>query len=105
MIAIDTSTFTGTWQQLRQVAADFIRAIPQADEEALNAGLKCFNLHYLGLQTDSEIELHQAALLFAIVGRAFLQAEYALILAKAPHSHSVARIDRGIPKCGCGYIF
>lgn len=72
------ATFPCNWQQLKQVASDYIRAIPSADTEALQAGLECFNLHYLGLISTSEREEREAALLFNIVGREYLKAELAL---------------------------
>lgn len=75
------ATFNCNWQQLKQVAADFIRAAPTADTEELEAGLDCFNLHYLGLETSSAIELHQAAILFNIVGNEYHKAEFALLQA------------------------
>lgn len=75
--------FPCNWQQLKQVAADLVRALPDSDRAQVEAGLDCFNLHYLGLQTENPIEQHQAVLLFDIVNRAALVAELALTCYKS----------------------
>lgn len=77
------STFACNWAELRKVASDFLKAIPEANLEELDAGLKCFNLHYLGLTTQNPLETHQAAILFNLVGSSYLKAEHSILVALA----------------------
>ena len=62
------ATIQTTWPQLKQMAAEFFRALPDASEEEAEAGFKCLSLGYLGLDAN-DIEQHQAALLVKIAIR------------------------------------
>jgi hypothetical protein len=77
-------TFSCTYQELKQVAGDYIKAIPGATLEELDAGLKCVQLHYLGLKEDTpEHEIAGAAALLRIVSKEFMKAE--IVLAPWPN--------------------
>ena len=76
-----TTTFTCTYDELKKVSAEFIRAIPSANLEALDAGLKCFQLHCLGLSGAKPHEQAGAEALMRIVTRQYLEAEAALLAA------------------------
>lgn len=56
-----TPTIGCTYEQFRQMAGEFFRALPTANAEELDAGLKCLGLAYLGIQWgDSRLdEIHQ----------------------------------------------
>jgi len=72
-------TFSCTYPELRKVAGDFLKAIPTANLEELDAGLKCVQLHYLGLTEGlKDHELVGAAAVLRIVSREFFKAEMAL---------------------------
>lgn len=73
------ATFSCNWTELRKIASDFLKAIPNSNLEELDAGHKCFNLHYLGFTGQNDLETHQAVILFNIVGKAYLQAEHAIL--------------------------
>jgi hypothetical protein len=73
------TTFHCTYAGLRQIAGDFIRAIPAAQtREQLDAGLKCVQLHYLGMDTETPHEIAGADALMRIVSREYFDAESAL---------------------------
>jgi hypothetical protein len=61
-------TIGTTWPQLKQMAGEFFRALPEATDEEAEAGLKCLSLGYLGLEANA-LDQHQAELLMQIVGR------------------------------------
>lgn len=44
------STFVCTLEEFRRVVAEFTKAAPTADEQALENGIKCVNLHYFGIE-------------------------------------------------------
>jgi hypothetical protein len=75
------ATFECSYAELRKVAAEYIKAIPGANQEELEAGLKCFQLHYLGMQVQHDHEIAGASALFRIVSREYMNAELALALA------------------------
>lgn len=72
------ATFDCDYTTLRSVSGDFIKAIPTADSEQLEAGLACFQLHYLGLVPAAAHEVSGAAALFNIVSREYIKAAAAL---------------------------
>lgn len=70
------TTFTCDYAELRVVGGDFIKAVQnETDGEALAAGLRCFQLHYLGCQFKHDHEEAGALALFNIVNREYLKAE------------------------------
>lgn len=70
------ATFDCTYEQLKHMAVDYLRALPTlGDDEAENA-LKCFNLHYLGVQYEHPSEQVMAVALVKFVGKKYL--DYAL---------------------------
>ena len=75
------STFTCTWPELKQVAADFVRAAPTASQEELHAGHDCFIMHYLGMASSSQLENHQAVCLVSVVGKQYDKALLNLVTA------------------------
>jgi hypothetical protein len=78
------STFNCDYETFRQVAGDFIKAIPTTSLDELDAGLKCVQLHYLGLNDDvPEYQVAGAAAVLRIVSKEFFKAEFALT--KLPH--------------------
>jgi hypothetical protein len=75
------STFACNYAQFRQVSSDFLKTIPTigTDIDALDAGLKCVQLHYLGMDAAAEHEVAGAAALMRIVSVKYIEAEeYAL---------------------------
>lgn len=63
---------------LKRMAKEFLDALPTATPEEADAGLKCFNLAYLNLEAN-DLDRHQAAILFHLIGRRFLEREQALM--------------------------
>lgn len=45
-----TATFVCSLEQFKSVVAEFCKAAPTADADALDAGIKCVGLHYLGIE-------------------------------------------------------
>lgn len=72
------TTFTCTYPELRKVAGDFIKAIPGAGLDELDAGMKCVQLHFLGMEPTAGHEVAGAAALMRIVTREYLAAEVQL---------------------------
>jgi hypothetical protein len=72
------TTFTCTYPELKKVAGDFIRAIPGADLPALDAGLKCVQLHYMGMTASAEHETVGAVAVLKICSDQYIRAEAAL---------------------------
>jgi hypothetical protein len=74
------STFTCNFARLKEVGADFFKAVPtETDLDALEAGLKCFNLHYLACEYANPVEEASAVALFNLVSKAYLQAEQRIL--------------------------
>jgi hypothetical protein len=70
------STFTCDYAGLRTVGGDFIKAMrTETNLDSLEAGLKCFNLHYLGCVHAHDHEEAGSVALFNIVNREYLNAE------------------------------
>lgn len=74
------TSFECTYEQLKGHAAEFLKAIPTANLEELNAGMKCFNLFYLDAKYEQPHERPMAVSLLEYVQRQFLAAEKALYL-------------------------
>jgi hypothetical protein len=72
------ATFDCNYETLRSVAGEFIKAIPTANADELEAGMSCFQLHYLGLETEVDHERSGATALFHIISREYILAEAAL---------------------------
>jgi len=70
------STFPCTYAELKTVAGDFIKAIPSCESiGALDQGLKCVQLHYLGLTDPADHEVAGAAALMRILTDLYIRAE------------------------------
>ncbi len=69
------TTFVCDYAGLKTVAADFLKSIESANPESLEAGFKCFSLHYLGCEFSAPHEEAGAIALMRIVGRASIDAE------------------------------
>lgn len=69
------ATFECSYAELRKVSGEFIKAIPGANLEELEAGLKCVQLHYLGMRPQHDHEIAGAAALLRIVTREYMTAE------------------------------
>lgn len=66
---LDTAPSIGTtWPQLKQMAGEFFKALPELSDEEAENGFKCLSLGYLGLEA-SPLDTHQAELLMQIAGR------------------------------------
>lgn len=73
------STFECTYNQLRQLAGEYLKSIRETSPtlEELDAGFKCLGLHYLGMHAAHGHERAGAAALMRIVTREYLKAELA----------------------------
>lgn len=67
-----STTLNTTWPELKQMASEFFKALPDLNEEEAENGFKCLSLGYLGLVADP-IEEHQAALLIQIASTKFVE--------------------------------
>jgi len=76
------ATFPCTYAELRKLAGEYLKAIRESapDLDQLDAGLKCVQLHYLGMVPAHAHEVAGAAALLRIVSRHYMMAE-ALLLA------------------------
>lgn len=54
------TTLNPTWEEFKQMAAEFFQAADSANTEELAAGAKCVGLAYLGIQWDDKNPLHDA---------------------------------------------
>lgn len=50
------SNFTCTVEQLKKLAVELLKEMPSLDVDGLDNGVKCFNLHYLGVKYEHEYE-------------------------------------------------
>jgi hypothetical protein len=71
-------TFSCTYPELKKVAGDFIKAIPGASLPELDAGLKCVQLHYLGMDAAADYETAGAVAVLKICSDQYIRAEAAL---------------------------
>lgn len=71
------STFTCDYAKFREVSSDFLKTLSTngTEVEALDAGLKCVQLHYLGMEPRADHEVAGAAALMRIVSAKYLEAE------------------------------
>jgi hypothetical protein len=73
-------TFACNYARLREVAGELIGVMPaETDLDALEAGLKCFNLHYLACTFNHDHEEAGAIALMQIVNREYMQAEQRIL--------------------------
>lgn len=73
------TTFDCTYQELRKLSGEYVKAIPTATIEELDAGLRCVQLHYLGMKPAADHEIAGAAALLRIVSREYMKAELRLM--------------------------
>ena len=74
------TTFTCSYEELKKIAVEFLKAAPTLDLDELENGLKCFHLHYLGCQYQNKAEEAMAPGLFHYVGKKYFDAEFALMM-------------------------
>lgn len=70
------TTLSLTWPQLKEMASEFFRRLPDASEEEAEAGLKCLQLGYMGMQ-GSDLEHHQAGMLVQMASSKVAESELA----------------------------
>ena len=73
------STFQCNYATLKQVAGDYIKALPNATFEEMEAGMKCVGLHFLGFEAAAPHEEAGAQALLRIVARLHIQREVQLM--------------------------
>lgn len=76
-------TIEPTFEEFKKLAAEFGRAAPTADRDALEAGYKCIGLAYIGLQFSehpvfSQTERVAAPIVLNICSRTKLAREFEL---------------------------
>lgn len=76
------ATFDCTYEQLKHMAVDYLKALPTLDADGAENALKCFNLHYLGCQYEHPSEQVLAVSLVKYVGKKYLDRDIQLCLAK-----------------------
>lgn len=64
-------TFSCTYEELKRLAAEFLKAIPNLDEDGLDNGLKCFDLHYLHVTFEAPADPILAASLLKYVHKQY----------------------------------
>lgn len=67
-----------TYDELKKVASEFFRAVPSADLPGLDAGLKCLQLHFLGMETDKPYEQAGAVAIMHLATKKFVAREVEL---------------------------
>lgn len=78
-LEVEMSTFKCDYKTFYKMAGDFIKAIPETNDlEALDAGLKCVQLHFLGLEGEAPHETVGATAIMKIITRQFIFREVAL---------------------------
>ena len=74
-------TFSPSYTQLKRVASDLLKSIPEETSlESLDAGVKCFNLHFLGMNDCPAHEEAGARALLQIVCRESMKQEARILV-------------------------
>ena len=53
-------TIKTNFAEFKELAADFFRGLPEANDEEAGARYKCLSIAFLGMDADNELEEHQA---------------------------------------------